>query len=32
VKLKIRDKMANGQIVAFPFYNVEEYGYKRKAI
>jgi aminomethyltransferase len=32
VKVKIRDKMANGQIVAFPFYNVEEYGYKRKVI
>lgn len=32
VKVKIRDKMANGQIVAFPFYNAEDYGYKRKAI
>ncbi len=32
VKVKIRDKMANGQIVAFPFYNVEEYGYKRKVL
>jgi aminomethyltransferase len=32
VNVKIRDKMARGKIVAFPFYDVEKYGYKRKSI
>jgi aminomethyltransferase len=30
VNVKIRDKMASGKIVAFPFYDSENYGYKRK--
>jgi aminomethyltransferase len=30
VNVKIRDKMARGKIVLFPFYGSENYGYKRK--
>jgi aminomethyltransferase len=30
VNVKIRDKMARGRIVPFPFYDTEKYGYKRK--
>jgi aminomethyltransferase len=30
VNVKIRDKLAKGKIVPFPFYNSENYGYKRK--
>jgi aminomethyltransferase len=30
VGVKIRDKLVKGKIVSFPFYNTEEYGYKRK--
>jgi aminomethyltransferase len=30
VNVKIRDKMARGKIVPFPFYDSERYGYKRK--
>ncbi len=31
VNMKIRDKMARGKIVPFPFYAIEKYGYKRKS-
>lgn len=30
INVKIRDKLAKGKIVPFPFYEVENYGYKRK--
>jgi aminomethyltransferase len=30
VKVKIRDKLVQGKIVPFPFYDTEKYGYKRK--
>jgi aminomethyltransferase len=30
VKVKIREKMTEGKIVPFPFYDPEKYGYKRK--
>jgi aminomethyltransferase len=30
VKVKIRDRLATGEIAQFPFYNQERYGYKRK--
>jgi glycine cleavage system aminomethyltransferase T len=30
VNVKIRGKMAKAKIVAFPFYDAEKYGYKRK--
>jgi aminomethyltransferase len=30
VNVKIRDKMVSGKIVSFPFYDSENYGYKRK--
>lgn len=30
VNVKIRDKLARGKIVGFPFYDTEKYGYKRK--
>ena len=30
VKVKIRDRLAKGKIVRFPFYHQERYGYKRK--
>jgi hypothetical protein len=30
VNVKIRDKMAKGRISAFPLYDGEKYGYKRK--
>jgi aminomethyltransferase len=32
INVKIRDKMVNGKIVSFPFYDPEKYGYKRKLI
>jgi aminomethyltransferase len=32
VNVKIRNRLAKGKIVPFPFYDVEEYGYKRKTI
>ncbi len=32
VGVKIRDKTAKARIVAFPFYNPEEYGYKRLTV
>ena len=31
VNVKIRDKKVNAKIVAFPFYDPEKYGYKRKS-
>ncbi|MGD8545086.1 MAG: glycine cleavage system aminomethyltransferase GcvT [Candidatus Bathyarchaeota archaeon] len=31
VNIKIRDRLAKGRIVSFPFYDTEKYGYKRKA-
>ena len=30
VRVKIRDKMTSGQIAAFPLYDAEKYGFKRK--
>lgn len=30
INVKIRDKLAKGKIVPFPFYDAENYGYKRK--
>lgn len=30
INVKIRKKMAKGKIVSFPFYDTEQYGYKRK--
>jgi len=30
VNVKIRNKLAKGKIVSFPFYDAEKYGYKRK--
>jgi len=30
VNVKIRDKMSRGKVVLFPFYDSENYGYKRK--
>ena len=30
VHVKIRNKLAKGKIVSFPFYDTEKYGYKRK--
>lgn len=30
VNVKIRNKLAKGRIVWFPFYDIEKYGYKRK--
>jgi aminomethyltransferase len=30
VKVKVRDKMINSEIVLFPLYDTEKYGYKRK--
>jgi aminomethyltransferase len=30
VRVKIRDRTSRGEVVAFPFYNPEEYGYRRK--
>ena len=32
VRIKIRGKLAKGEIVSYPFYDTEEYGYKRKVI
>jgi aminomethyltransferase len=32
VNVKIRDKMVRGKIVQFPFYNSENYSYKRKIV
>jgi aminomethyltransferase len=32
VGVKIRDKISKGKITPFPLYDVEKYGYKRKAI
>ena len=32
VNVKIRDKTAKARIVAFPFYDPEEYGYKRLTV
>jgi aminomethyltransferase len=32
VHVKIRNKLAKGKIVSFPFYDTEKYGYKRKVI
>jgi glycine cleavage system aminomethyltransferase T len=32
VNVKIRDKLAKGKIVPFPFYDAESYGYKRKTL
>jgi aminomethyltransferase len=32
VGVRIRNRMASGRIVAFPFYNAEKYGFKRKTI
>jgi len=31
VNVKIRNRLAKGKIVSFPFYDTEKYGYKRKA-
>ena len=31
VNVKIRNRLAKGNIVSFPFYDTEKYGYKRKA-
>jgi len=30
VKVKIRDRMVDGEIVKFPFYDSTKYGYARK--
>jgi aminomethyltransferase len=30
VNVKIRNRLTKGKIVAFPFYDTEKYGYKRK--
>jgi aminomethyltransferase len=30
VRVKIRDRISKGEVVALPFYNPEEYGYRRK--
>jgi len=30
INVKIRDKLAKGKVVSFPFYDTEKYGYKRK--
>jgi len=30
VNVKIRDKLARGKVVPFPFYDAEKYGYRRK--
>jgi aminomethyltransferase len=30
IKIRVRDKEVNGSIVAFPFYDSERFGYKRK--
>jgi len=30
VRVKIRNRLAKGKIVSFPFYDAEKYGYKRK--
>jgi len=32
VRIKIRGKLAKGEIVSYPFYDTEEYGYRRKVI
>jgi glycine cleavage system aminomethyltransferase T len=32
VHVKIRGKMAKAKIVGFPFYDANNYGYKRKAL
>lgn len=32
VNVKIRNRLAKGKIVSFPFYDTEKYGYKRKTI
>jgi len=32
VHVKIRNKLAKGKIVSFPFYDTEKYGYKRKVV
>jgi len=30
INVKIRDKLAKGKVISFPFYDTEKYGYKRK--
>jgi len=32
VNVKLRDKLAKGKIVPFPFYDTEKYGYKKKTV